>query len=132
MSDSVPTRDVAVIDAPRLGPGSPTGAAPASAAARGRVVSVVAAADQITAQFDVTVHIDQRAIVPVRELGLGVILRTVAGGGRHRAYLLGDIGSGLLLHRLRLDDHATALAVVARLAERLEQALADPLAGPLN
>ena len=38
----------------------------------------------------------------------------------------------LLRHRLGVDDHAAALAVLAGLAERLQQARADPLAGHLH
>ena len=37
-----------------------------------------------------------------------------------------------LVDGLAVDDHAASVAVLARLAERLEQALADPLAGHLH
>src|SRR5215468_10428344 len=56
----------------------------------------------------------------------------VGGGGRaagrvgHRPDLLGHVGARLLGHGLGRDDHAAPLAVVAGLAERLEQALTDP------
>src|SRR5262249_51027919 len=120
MSDSLPTGDVTVINGEpitsindgrahhrRSGAGAPPrGASPGPPAGR-RVVGVVACGE--VNRLTVTVHIGEWLVVSVGEFRqLGQVVQGCAvllGGsdparGRHRPYLLGDVGPALLLHRL--------------------------------
>src|SRR5699024_5008647 len=54
-----------------------------------------------------------------------------AAGGPRAVRATGVRTTGAALHRFGVHDEATALAVLARLAERLDQTLAHPLAGHL-
>src|SRR5699024_11932684 len=55
-----------------------------------------------------------------------------AAGGPRAVRATGVRTTGADLHRFGVHDEATALAVLARLAERLDQTLAHPLAGHLH
>src|SRR6478736_5317032 len=60
-----------------------------------------------------------------RLLGLAAVVRRLLGCARLRLVVVP-------LHRLGVHDEAAAVAVLAGLGERLDQALADPLAGHLH
>src|SRR5215218_3492025 len=126
-----------------LRPGPAAGpAAPAAPAATPLLIVAVVAVERLGVVDDLGFGGEWL----VRLGGHDVVIVVVEVGHvpvRRRGDLLDPVGGALLGpapatagtplgHRLGVDHHATALAVLTGLAERLQEAGADPLAGPLH